>query len=118
MGHVNMLVMSRSPDEAQTKSPRPLRPKDLFGEPARGDTVIVSMLVTFVDTKSTKSGQPWAVLNGQWRRHNLRCLVFPGLWATLEPPLQGEAVVVRGKLSHRGGQPVIWVLDLTTIALV
>jgi DNA polymerase III alpha subunit len=118
VGHVSMVVMSRSPDEAQNKAPRPLRPKDLFSESASGDAVIVSMRVTFVETKTTKSGQPWAVLNGQWRRHNLRCLVFPGLWATLEPPVQGEAVVVRGNLSYRDGEPVVWVLNLTTIALV
>jgi hypothetical protein len=76
------------------------------------------MRTKFVDLKSTKAGAPWAVLECQWRGHWLRCVVFPRAWAIFERPSPGDAVLVRGELAFRDGQPVICVLELNTISPV
>lgn len=116
--NVRMLFMPRSLAGDPTEPPRPLRPKDLFDERTGGVVVIVSLRVTFVDERLTKSGHSWAVLIGQWRRHSLRCIVFPTLWAALEHPSLGDAVVIRGEISFREGQAVIWVHDMTEMSPV
>jgi hypothetical protein len=113
-----MTRMVLSPAQAPSGPPRTLQPRDLFTDRATDDAVVVSMRTKSVHIKSTKAGQPWAVLEGQWRGHRLRCVVFPRAWATLERPSPGDAVVVGGKLAFRDGQPVIWVLAMTTISLV
>ena len=109
--------MAPLPVQAPSGRTRPLRPRDLFDEATSGEAVTVSMRTRFVDLKSTKAGDPWAVLEGRWRGHRLRCVAFPTLWATVEPPAPGDAVIVRGQLRFRDGQPAIWVQELTRISL-
>lgn len=75
------------------------------------------MRATLVHIRSTKLGKPWAVLEGQWRGHCLRCVVVPSKWATVDLPTPGDGVVVCGKLWSHDGQGVIWVLTLTAISL-
>lgn len=75
------------------------------------------MTVTTVNLRQTKAGQPWAILQGQWRGHRLRCLVFPNAWARVPQPLPGDAIVVRGKIAFRDGDAVIWALDLAKFSL-
>ena len=109
--------MTTLPVQALPGPTRPLRPRDLFDEHASGDTVSVTMRAKFIDVKATKAGQPWAVLEGQWRGHRLRCVVFPTRWAVVEQPSPGDAVVVVGKLWVREGEAAVWVQSLTRISL-
>ena len=113
---VRMPIMAHSPAQTPSGPPRPLLPRDLFEGGADGDAVIVSLRIIVVDMKTTQSGYPWAVLEGQWRGHRLRCIAFPTTWAQIRQPSPGDAVVVNGKLSVREGQPVVWVMALTTIS--
>ena len=109
--------MALLPVHAPSGGTRPLRPRDLFDEAAGGDVVKVSMRARSVELKSTKDGDPWAVLEGRWRGRLLRCVVFPTLWAMVDPPAPGDAVVVCGQLLFREGQPVIWVQELARISM-
>lgn len=109
--------MAPLPVQAPSGRARPLGPRDLFDEATSGDAVTVSTRTRFIELKSTKAGDPWAVLEGGWRGHRLRCVVFPTLWATVEQPAPGDAVIVCGQLRFREGQPAIWVQELTRISL-
>lgn len=115
MATVKMPTMARSPAQAPSGPPRPLCPRDLFGGRADGDAVTVSMRTSVVEMKTTRAGHPWAVVEGQWPGHRLRCIVFPKTWAQIQQPSPGDAVVVNGKLSFREGQPVAWVMAFSRV---
>lgn len=104
--------------QVPTEPPRPLRPSDLFAEESDGDAVSVPLRTKFVEFKSTEAGEPWAVLEGQWRGHRLRCVVFPRAWATLERPSPGDTVLVSGELAFRDGQAIVWVRHMNVISPV
>jgi hypothetical protein len=75
------------------------------------------MRATRVDIKLTKAGQPWAVLEGRWRGLRLRCVVFPTMWAKVDKPEPGDAVVMDGELLFGEEQAIVWVKRLTKLSL-
>lgn len=109
--------MAAIPDQTQREPARALRPRDLFDEQSNGDPVSVTMRATSVVIRATEAGKPWAVLEGLWRGHRLRCLVAPTKWAAVEHPANGDGVIVSGRLRVCQGQAVVWVHSLTSIAL-
>lgn len=111
-----MPSMVSSPPQVPEDPPRPLKPRDLFAEDSKGAAVSASLRATFITTKSTKSGEPWAVIDGVWRGRRLRCVVFPRAWATLQRPSPGDAVVVSGVLAYRDGQAIVWVRQMNVIS--
>ena len=103
---------------AKALASRALRPQDLFDEDADGTPVNFSMRLVTVSERFTRAGEPWALLDGRWRGLRLRCLVFPTRWAATDHPSPGDAVVVRGQLSVREGNAVVWAKDLVRLSLV
>ena len=95
---------------------QPLRPRDLFDEAADGAAVSLSMKVSRVIPRTTTAGIPWALFDGVWRGHQLRCVLFPTVWATVENAQSGDVAVIQGILSRRDGRAVVMVLDLTRMS--
>lgn len=100
------------------QSPQPLRPQTLFDPAADGVAVSLSMKVLRVIPRTTTDGIPWAIIDGVWRGHQLRCVAFPTVWASVEKAQPGDVAVIQGTLSRKDGRAVVRVLDLARLRLV
>ena len=96
----------------------PLTPRHLFDEGAAGASVSLSMRVKHVSQRTTTDGIPWAVIAGVWRGHQLKCVAFPTVWASIDRAQAGDVAVIEGTLARRDGHAVILVRDLSRIGLV
>lgn len=99
------------------QSPQPPRPQDLFNQAADGAAVSLSMKVLRVIPKTTPDGLPWAIIDGVWRGHQLRCVAFPTVWASVDKAQPGDVAFIQGTLSRRDGRAVVRVLDLARLRL-
>lgn len=96
----------------------PLRPRHLFDEDAIHASVSLSMRVEHVSHRMTTDGIPWAVIAGMWHRHQLKCVAFPTIWASVDRPKAGEVAVIEGSLARRDGHALILVRDVWRMRLV
>jgi len=91
----------------------PLRLRDLT-EPTSTD-----MPRTFggrlirIERRTTSRGLRWGVLTFRWvAGHELRCPLFPTLWAATAPPVVGRTYQVTGKVAFRDGAPAIGIVAI------
>lgn len=91
----------------------PLRLRDLT-EPTRTDTprVFDGRLIQ-VEPRTTSRGVRWGVLTFSWvAGQELRCPLFPNLWAVLAPPVVGKTYQVTGRVAFRDGAPAIGIVAI------
>ncbi len=79
---------------------------DLTDAPAEGDKVIACGIVTLKQNKTTKNGDAMAFLTLEDRAGSIEVVVFPKLFAEIEPLLHlDSAICVQGKISLRDDPP-------------
>lgn len=65
----------------------------------------------------TSRGVPWGVLTFDWiSGQEVRCPLFPVLWAVTAPLAVGHTYRVVGTVSFRDGTPVIGIVAIATSA--
>ena len=107
-----------NPGAPSGQSPQPLRPRDFSDQAADGAAVSLSLRVLRVIPRTTAEGIPWAILDGVWHGHQLRCVAFPTVWASVEKTQRGDVAIIQGTLSRREGRVIVRVLDLARLRLV
>src|SRR5450759_2514263 len=66
-----------------------------------------------IEPRITSGGLPWGVLTFEWLLdHELRCPLFPTLWATTPTLFTGRTYRVAGTVSFRDRTPAIRVLAI------
>ena len=67
-----------------------------------------------IEPRITSGGLPWGVLTFEWlSEHELRCPLFPTLWATTPMLFTGRTYRVVGTVSFRDLTPAIRVLGIS-----
>ena len=94
-----------NPEASQGARIRPLRPSDLFDQAAEGAAISLSIRVLRVIPRTTTAGLPWAIVDGAWRGHELRCVAFPAVWAQVEKPQPRDLAVIQGTTPAPPGVP-------------
>ena len=89
------------PEDRPCRCFEPLRPRHLFDEGAVGGSVSLTMRVKHVSYRTTTDGIPWAVIAGEWHRHQLTCVAFPTVWALVDHAKAGDVAVIKGNLTQR-----------------
>lgn len=97
---------------------RPLVPRDLVNQAQDGALVTLAMKVQTIHHRKTSLGREWAVIDGLWRGHSLRCVAFPNLWEVTDHPHTVDGITVRGQLSYRDAVPTVWVHHLNHATVI
>ncbi len=79
-----------------------------------GQTVTVAGLVTGLQRKLTKNGNPWAIATVEDLEGAIEVLFFPQTYATVATVLETDlVVVVKGRLNRRDDVPTIFAAELS-----
>ncbi|UNX55990.1 DNA polymerase III subunit alpha [Georgenia sp. TF02-10] len=88
----------------------------LLGDEARPDgaSVHVAGLVTSLQRKMTKNGNPWAIATVEDLTGSIEVLFFPQTFATVSTALVEDTIItVRGRLNRRDDVPAIAAQEMT-----
>jgi DNA polymerase III alpha subunit len=79
-----------------------------------GSTVTVAGMISGLQRKMTKNGNPWAIATVEDLEGAIEVLFFPGVYQTVSTMLTEDlVVVVRGRLSRRDEVPTIFASEMT-----
>ncbi|WP_127128280.1 DNA polymerase III subunit alpha [Georgenia sp. SYP-B2076] len=79
-----------------------------------GSSVHVAGLITSLQRKMTKNGNPWAIATVEDMAGSIEVLFFPQTFATVSTALAEDTIVtVRGRLNRRDDIPTIYAQELT-----
>ena len=90
-----------------------LRGSDLSEPASAGMPRVFDARLVRIEPRITSGGLPWGVLTFEWlSAHELRCPLFPTLWATTPTLFTGCTYRVVGTVSFRDRTPAIRVLGI------
>ena len=90
-----------------------LRVRDLSEPASAGIPRVFDARLVRIEPRITSLGLPWGVLTLEWLSdHELRCPLFPTLWATTPTLFLGRTYRVVGTVSFRDLTPAIRVLAI------
>ncbi|MFH5822594.1 DNA polymerase III subunit alpha [Georgenia sp. AZ-5] len=79
-----------------------------------GSSVHIAGLVTSLQRKMTKNGNPWAIATVEDMTGSIEVLFFPQTFATVSTALAEDTIVtVRGRLNRRDDIPTIYAQEMT-----
>ncbi|WP_341360654.1 DNA polymerase III subunit alpha [Georgenia sp. M64] len=79
-----------------------------------GSSVHIAGLVTSLQRKMTKNGNPWAIATVEDLAGSIEVLFFPQTFATVSTALAEDTIVtVRGRLNRRDDIPTVYAQELT-----
>ncbi len=79
-----------------------------------GSSVNIAGLVTSLQRKMTKNGNPWAIATVEDMSGSIEVLFFPQTFATVSTALAEDTIVtVRGRLNRRDDIPTIYAQEMT-----
>ncbi|MPV90306.1 DNA polymerase III subunit alpha [Georgenia ruanii] len=79
-----------------------------------GSSVHIAGLVTSLQRKMTKNGNPWAIASVEDMTGSIEVLFFPQTFATVSTALAEDTIVtVRGRLNRRDDIPTIYAQEMT-----
>ena len=83
-------------------------------ERPEGSSVTICGLITSVQVKRTKRGDPWATVTVEDLEGGLDVLLFPGIYQQTSTLLAEDAIVtVKGRLTRRNDQPEIHAMEVS-----
>ncbi len=81
---------------------------------ADGSTVTIAGLVTSLQRKMTKNGNPWAIATVEDLEGSIEVLFFPQTYSTVSTMLAEDSIItVKGRLNRRDDIPTIYASEMT-----